>query len=364
MVATVVLSNPDPHPMNAPMPSMVGYAPALNMAALGDVQRALNLLRQAGLLHRESMPKPLLEDGQAGPYTRAAIVAFQQALFLPATGRLDASTRGMLVQALAHIGVAAEAGGAATTGGSPVMNILSVLDVQKALNLLTPNVVNEDGVLGPKTLGALLTFQRTYLLPATGTLDQPTRNTLAQLLTRKGVPAFAPAATAGALPSTPPPVIDRSAQIRQQAVEALQQLHQIGLNAVADVLRRLLGEPTLENLNQAIAFLKLPTTGVFAHQVAALWQPVLDSYLRQPDPNAALRAALPAQMTPLLNQVDTVLGAVRQLANAPTVDTLSVTIAKLVGPEGGALGAQIARPLQAFLTSITTVAAPPGTAHT
>ena len=58
------------------------------------------------------------------------------------------------------------------------------------------------------------------------------------------------------------------------------------------------------------------------------------------------------QMTPLLTQVDTVLGAVTRLAETPTVDGLSATIAKLWGRRG-ALGANIAKPLQTFLSTIT-----------
>ena len=339
--------------MNARMPYTAGYAPAFNLSNVADVQRAINVLRQSGFLHREAVLKPLADDGQMGAYTRAAITAFQEAADLPTTGRLNRTTRNMLAQVLGELGIHADANTPpATVGGAP-MNIGSISDVQAALNLLRPGSVDRpDGVLGLKTRAALITFQKAYMLPATGDIDKPTRETIAQALVQMGIPAIASTAATGAAPVTTP-VVDRSAQIRQQAVSALQELRGIGLPVVADSLRHLLSEPSIDNLRRAVAFLKLPTSGVFANQVAALWEPVLAAYSAQPDPDGALRASVPGQMTPLLTQVDTVLGAVTRLAETPTVDGLSATIAKLLGPQGGALGANIAKPLQTFLSTIT-----------
>jgi len=340
--------------MNARMPHMAGYSPTLNLSNVVDAQRAINILRDSGFLHRESVPKPLAEDGNLGPYTRAALTAFQQATYLPATGRLDASTRGMLAQALGSLGVRAEANAPrSAVGGIPIMNIGNVADVQTALNMLNPaGQLPQDGMLGDKTRQALIDFQKAYMLPATGLIDKPTRSTIAQALVRIGIPAYVPAASTGALQSADEKP-DRAAQIKWQALSALHELREIGLTAVADSLRHLLSEPTLDNLRRSVAFLALPTSGSFANQVASMWAPVLDGYSKQHDPDAALRANVPAQLSPLLAQTDAVLGAVNQLAANPTVDNLSMTITKLTGPQGGPLGANIAKPLKNFLASIT-----------
>ena len=166
----------------------------------------------------------------------------------------------------------------------------------------------------------------------------------------------------GALSAAPSPqVADRSAEIRQQALFALHELREIGVTAVADSLRHLLSDPSVANLRQIVTFLKMPSTGAFANQVSALWAPVLDGYLRQPDPDGALRAAIPAQMTPLLSQLDAVLGAVNGLAATATVDNLNATVAMLSQPQAGPLGRKIAQPLQALLATIT---APTGAATT
>ena len=342
--------------MNARMPHTTGYASTLSLSNVADVQRAINMLRQSGFLHRESIPKPLLEDGSLGPYTRAAITAFQQAVYLPGTGRIDASTRGMLAGALRSIGVQAEPNTPPNAvGGVPIVNISSVSEVQWALNRLDPNAqLPQSGTLDDRTRQALIAFQKTYMLPATGDVDGQTRRTIAQALVRIGIPASAPStvASTGARPEAPAPIADRSAQIKQQALSALHELREIGLTAVAETLRHLVNDPSVDNLRKAIGFLRLPNSGVFANQVATLWAPVLDTYSKQADADGALRANLPGQMAPLLTQVDTVLGAVNQLAATPTVDNLTATIARLSG-QGGPLGVNLAKPMQAFLTSIT-----------
>ena len=315
----------------------------LHLSNVADAQHAINVLRHAGFLHRESIVKPLAEDGQLGHYTRAAIIAFQQAVYLPATGRLDTSTRGMLAGAMASYGIAANADMPPdTVGGAPVVNVGTVIEVQAALNRLTYGSLAEDGVLGEATRQAIL-----------------------EALISIGVPAFAPplpAVLTGALSAAPSPqVADRSAEIRQQALFALHELREIGVTAVADSLRHLLSDPSVANLRQIVTFLKMPSTGAFANQVSALWAPVLDGYLRQPDPDGALRAAIPAQMTPLLSQLDAVLGAVNGLAATATVDNLNATVAMLSQPQAGPLGRKIAQPLQALLATIT---APTGAATT
>jgi len=338
--------------MNARMPYTTGYAQTLNLSNVADAQYAINLLRPAGLLPMESFPKPLLEDGNLGPYTRAAFTAFQQTVYIPSTGRLDAATRGMLAGALRSIGVQSEPNTPPTAiGGLPIVNIGSVSEVQWALNRLTPDAqLPQTGTLDDRTRPAIIAFQKAYMLPATGDIDEQTRRTIAQALVRIGIPANAPSIVAST--GAAAPIADRAAQIKQQALSAMHELREIGLTAVADTLRHLVSAPSIDNLRKAVGFLHLPNSGVFANQVATLWAPVLDAYSKQADPEGALRANLPGQMAPLLTQVDTVLDAVKQLAATPTVDNLTATIARL-SDQGGPLGVNLAKPMHAFLTSIT-----------
>jgi peptidoglycan hydrolase-like protein with peptidoglycan-binding domain len=253
----------------------------------------------------------------------------------------------------------------AVAAGIPILNIGSVADVQRALNTLTAGAVPdaEFGALGPKTRAALIEFQKTYMLAPTGDIDHQTRTELAKVLGLLGIATFVPAVattTGAGAPLAAGPAVDRSTQIQQQAVRALTELRAIGLPAVANALRHVLGDPSMDALRRALTSLSVSTSGVFANQIAALWKPVLDGFALQPDPDAALRAALPAQLAPLLTQLDAVLGSVTELASSPTVDQLRATVAVLLGPQGGALGAKLAQSLQAFLMSIT---APSGAAR-
>jgi peptidoglycan hydrolase-like protein with peptidoglycan-binding domain len=326
--------------------------PVLDVSLVTGAQRAVNLLRQAGVL---AVPKPLAEDGRLGPYTRQALAAFQHSVSLPTTGGLDGFTKLWLTDALRSVGVQAYDGTLTqdVAGGIPMVTIGSIVDVQRALNRLNLGTLKEDGVLGSTTRQAIVELQKTYMMPPTGQADHQTRSLIAQALGQIGISAFVPATETGGLSAASGPLVDRSAQIQQQALGALLQLREIGVTAVAESLRHLLAEPSVANLHQAVAFLATPSSGAFANQVAALWKPVLDSYAAAPDPDAALRAAIPSQMAPLLAQVDGVLTAINQLAAYPTVDNLSRTVSSLSRPEAGALGAKIAQPLKAFLTTVT-----------
>ena len=156
-----------------------------------------------------------------------------------------------------------------------------------------------------------------------------------------GIAAFAPAFTTSGLPAATT-IVDRSSQIREQALTALQELREIGVEAVAQSLRHVIQSPSLDVLRSVVAFLGQPTSGSFANAVAKLWGPVAEAYAKQPDPNAALGPAVDIQMKPLLQQLDTVLGAINQLAAAPTVDQLSATIGVLSQPQAGMLGPKLA----------------------
>ena len=109
-------------------------------------------------------------------------------------------------------------------------------------------------------------------------------------------------------------------------------------------------------LRSAVSFLAAPASGSFANAVAKLWAPVAEAYAQQPDPNTALKPAVDIQMTPLLQQLDTVLSAIHQLAATPTVDQLNATIGVLSHPQAGSLGPKLAQQLHLVLAVLT---APP-----
>jgi len=110
-------------------------------------------------------------DGVVGPQTRAAIRRFQRAHGLPATGRLDRATSRAL-----------GAGGAtsrSTTGSSDdtastssTSGHFTLSDAQRALG------VTADGQMGPETRAAVRSFQSSHGMPATGRLDNATRDAL------------------------------------------------------------------------------------------------------------------------------------------------------------------------------------------
>jgi len=246
-------------------------------------------------------------------------------------------------------GAAAGYRGALTTVGS-------LADVQRALTALGVASLPDTGTLDHATQQAIMAFQRGQMLPPTGKPDQPTRERIAVALGQIGFAAFAPAFTTGALADAPIPIVDRSAQIREQALRALQELRDIGVEAVSQSLRHVIGDPTLTTLRSVVAFLAQPTSGIFANTVAKLWGPVAEAYAKQADPNAALAPAVDIQMKPLLQQLDTVLGAINQLAATPTVDQLHATVGMLSQPQAGSLGPKLAQQLHLVLAVLT---APP-----
>ncbi|MFO0595594.1 MAG: peptidoglycan-binding domain-containing protein [Myxococcaceae bacterium] len=78
-------------PVSNPEPSRAAPAPALNTVEVLDAQNAL--LRAGGSLTRFGA------DGQPGPETAAAVITFQKAHGLAATGRFDAATLEALAKA-------------------------------------------------------------------------------------------------------------------------------------------------------------------------------------------------------------------------------------------------------------------------
>lgn len=321
----------------------------LDLNAVIDVQRALNLLLAYAFFRSDMAPKRLDEDNNLGRKTRASIRAFQAATYLPVTGLLDSSTRSMLASTLGKFGIPAMAGAPASAMaagvGIPMTTIASVGDVQRALSSLGFPNVPITGEFGPELRVALIAFQKHWMLPPTGEIDLPTRTVIAKALGQIGIPAFVPAASAGA-------AHDRADEIKRQALGALYELREIGVTAVRDSLRRIIAEPHIATLYQLIGFLGQPDTGKFANQVAELWKGPYAAYVAQPNPDAALAAAVQVQMMPLLTQVENVLNTLNHLATSPTVDNLNGAIGTLSQPQSGPLGAKVAEPLRAFLAAM------------
>ena len=384
-----------PLPAHAGLPATAPGHPAaqaapgtLHLSSLAHVQRALNILSQQGMI---ALAQPIAENDQLGSDTQIGLAAFQQSNGLPVTGQLDDQTRSQMVAWLATIGIHADAGlpppgqppaahpphghphpapgaqPATAPDGDGPMPIASVADVQAALNLLLSgglvplrSYLRETGVVDPPTSDALSIFQLHFSLPPTRTVDSATRNMVARLLNQIGVSAYAPQAghrqhAAGALPTATPALVDRSTQIRNEALRGLAELRAIGVNQVADSMRYLVSSPTVDGLRSVVTNLSQPNAGTFANSVAALWKPALDWYGMQRDPNAAFQPSVHSQIAPLLSQLDTVLSALGQLAATPSVDNLNTTVARLSQTPGD-IAHHMADTLRVVLAVIT---APP-----
>jgi peptidoglycan hydrolase-like protein with peptidoglycan-binding domain len=103
-------------------------------------------------------------DGLYGPKTTAGLTAFQRAVGLPVTGRLDQAT-------IAALGEYEPS----DPGGSPVpAPTMTIRDAQRLLNGFGFDAGPVDGLYGPNTRAGLTAFQRAVGLPVTGRLDQAT----------------------------------------------------------------------------------------------------------------------------------------------------------------------------------------------
>jgi len=344
-------------PGYGPDPALQGHATGyetvpsagapLDLSTTIGAQRGLNLLLAYGFFRSDLAPPRLKEDDDLGRKTRTSVRAFQAATYLPVTGLLDSSTRSMLASTLGKFEIPAVVGAppSMAAGGIPMTTIASVGDVQRALNSLGFQNVPITGEFGPELRVALIAFQKHWMLPPTGEVDLPTRTVIAKALGQIGIPAFVPAASAGA-------AHDRADEIKRQALGALYELREIGVTAVRDSLRRIIAEPHIATLYQLIGFLGQPDTGKFANQVAELWKGPYAAYVSQPNPDAALAGAVQVQMMPLLTQVENVLNTLNHLATSPTVDNLSNAIGTLSQPQSGPLGTKVAEPLRAFLAAM------------
>ena len=117
-------------------------------------------------------PGPL--DGAFGPRTFAAVRSFQQAAGLSDTGTVDQETWDALVLA---------SGGPTGDGASVVVGYgtrgAKVLDLQTMLDAVGHDPGPLDGIFGPKTRGAVVSFQAAADLNGFGIVDQVTWDALA-----------------------------------------------------------------------------------------------------------------------------------------------------------------------------------------
>jgi len=103
-------------------------------------------------------------DGDFGPATGAALVAWKKAHHLPATAVVDATTWSALVKATTPSPLHPYIGTVLRVGSRGP----AVAALQKALRL------NADGAFGPLTRAAVIAAQRAHHLPATGVVDTRT----------------------------------------------------------------------------------------------------------------------------------------------------------------------------------------------
>jgi peptidoglycan hydrolase-like protein with peptidoglycan-binding domain len=138
-------------------------------AAASEPRYSASVVRrvQQTLAHRGFNAGPV--DGHMHTATQSALRQFQKSENLEDTGRLNERT-------LAALGVEPEP---EKRGAAPAANAaLQVRDAQHRLNQLGYNAGPEDGVMGRATRAALMEFQRTERLSATGRLDRATVDAL------------------------------------------------------------------------------------------------------------------------------------------------------------------------------------------
>ncbi len=110
-------------------------------------------------------------DGQMHAATQQALRQFQKSENLEDTGRLNDRT-------LAALGIEPESASSGAPRPAIAQTSPSVRDVQHRLNQLGYNAGSEDGVMGPATRTALMSFQRAEGLPATGRVNRATVDAL------------------------------------------------------------------------------------------------------------------------------------------------------------------------------------------
>src|SRR5688572_12608582 len=136
-------------------------------AAAPDPRYSAAVVRrvQETLAHRGFKAGPV--DGRMHAATQQALRQFQKSENLEDTGRLNDRT-------LAALGIEPESASAGAPRPPIAEPSPSVRDVQHRLNQLGYNAGPEDGVMGPATRTALMSFQRAEGLSATGRVNRAT----------------------------------------------------------------------------------------------------------------------------------------------------------------------------------------------
>ena len=141
----------------APMPASQELSPAM-------VRQVQTALQQQNLYNG-----PI--DGVWGPQTQSAVQSFQQSHSLSANGQLNSQT-------LAALNLPASDGASANNSAMPSSSSMQspdmVRQVQAALQQQGLYRGTVDGVWGPRTQGAVQSFQQSHSLSATGQLDSQT----------------------------------------------------------------------------------------------------------------------------------------------------------------------------------------------
>jgi len=224
-----------------PTPPPTNNCPTLRVGSRGTaVTRLQRLLTDNGF--------PATIDGIFGPRTEAAVRAFQTSRGLAVTGIVDIRTWTAL-----GVNCVGPTPPPPTPGACPTLSIGSrgaaVVRLQQLLtNAGFPLVA--DGVFGTRTQGAVIAFQRSRNLPATGVVNVATWQAL-------GVNCMTP--------PPPPPPVDNCPRLargsRGPAVSRLQQLlNQRGFGP--GVVTGFFGPRTEAAVRAFQAFDRIPVTGI------------------------------------------------------------------------------------------------------
>lgn len=143
------------------------------------MQRYLNAIGQ----YYPSIPQ-INEDGIFGYQTDQAVRAFQRLFFLQDDGIIGPATWNKIVEV--YNGLPSAPDGTMPYPGTPLIvgsSGESVLHIQRQLNRIRqsyPSIpqLQEDGFFGDETRNAVMEFQRLFLLPAHGAVEESTWNAI------------------------------------------------------------------------------------------------------------------------------------------------------------------------------------------
>ena len=161
-------------PARIPVPSVKPEPPAEPPLSINTRNAKVNRLQEEiNLVRRALGQRIILVDGDFGPQTKAAVIAFQRAVGLPQTGVVDDETSMQLFRSATS--VRGREGQFVQLGDENK----GVEDVQDMLNRVAGyRIVKEDGDFGGGTQRAVRAFQRAQHLEPHGHIDEKTYNAL------------------------------------------------------------------------------------------------------------------------------------------------------------------------------------------